>query len=137
MKFSRSIMYFCLLCCSPAYADVAVIVNIQNTNTISEEEIKRIFLGKNKSFADGEATLAINLKSGDDTRVEFEQKVLDKTSTQVKAYWSKLIFTGKAKPIKELSSTSEIINFVAENPNAIAYIDAAKSNEKVKVVKVF
>lgn len=118
-------------------ADVAVIVNVNNSNAISDSDINRIFLGKNKSFASGESIKALNLKSGSSTRSEFEEKALGKSSKQVKAYWSKLIFSGKAKPLVESGSAQEAILFVANNPDAIAYVDAMAVNDQVKVVKVF
>jgi ABC-type phosphate transport system substrate-binding protein len=46
-----------------------------------------------------------------------------------------LIFSGKAKPLKELSSDSEVLSWVSSTPNAIAYIDASKVDDSVKVVK--
>jgi hypothetical protein len=53
----------------------------------------------------------------------------------VKAYWSKLIFSGKAKPLNEFASDSEVLNWVSTTPNAIAYIDANKVDGSVKVIK--
>lgn len=118
-------------------ADIAIIVNPNNSNTISESDINRIFLGKNKSFSGGDSVKAVNLKSGDATRTEFEKKALGKSSKQVKAYWSKLIFSGKAKPLLESGSDADALKYVAENPKAIAYVDASKVNDTVKVIKVF
>lgn len=138
MKIFKSTLTiaFCFVS-TVALADIAIIVNPSNNNTISEDDINRIFLGKNKSFASGDSIKAINLKSGDDVRTEFEKKALGKSSKQVKAYWSKLIFSGKAKPLVESGSDEEALKFVADNPEAIAYIDASKVNDSVKVIKVF
>lgn len=120
-----------------ASAEVAVIVNPANGNALTDKEISRIYLGKLKAFADGQAIEAINIASGNAARTEFEQKVLKKSSSQVKAYWSKLVFTGKGKPPKELASAAEVIKLVASTPNAIAYVDSAKLDGSVKVVKKF
>lgn len=138
MKIFKSTLALALSFVSTiALADIAIIVNPSNNNTISEDDINRIFLGKNKSFESGDSIKAVNLKSGDDIRTEFEKKALGKSSKQVKAYWSKLIFSGKAKPLVESGSDEEALKFVADNPEAIAYVDANKVNDTVKVVKVF
>lgn len=138
MKLFKYIAAACLLTISyTSMADVAVIVNKANTSEISDSDISRIFLGKNKKFSSGESVSPANLKSGDDTRSGFEKKVLGKNSKQVKAYWSKLIFSGKAKPLKEFGTAEEAIAFVVANADAIAYIDASKVNDSVKVVKIF
>ena len=135
--FKRSFALSLCLVGSFAMADVAIIVNPANTSAISESDIKRIFLGKNKSFASGDKVAATNLASGNGVREEFEQKALGKSSKQVKAYWSKLIFSGKAKPLVESGTDEDAIAYVAGNPKAIAYVDASKVNDTVKVVKVF
>ena len=137
MKIFKSTLTLALcIVSSVSLADIAIIIHPSNNNSISEDDINRIFLGKNKSYADGEEIKAVNLKSGDDIRTEFEEKALGKASKQVKAYWSKLIFSGKAKPLMESGTDEEALDFVAKNPEAIAYIDASKVNDTVKVVKV-
>jgi ABC-type phosphate transport system substrate-binding protein len=118
-------------------AKVVVIVNISNMATLSDNELSSLFLGKLKSFPDKKKAQAINLKYGNETRKSFEKTILKKTSSQVKAYWSKLLFSGKGKPLKELSSDAEVKAYVAANPNAIAYIDASNIDSSVRVVKEF
>lgn len=120
-----------------AYADVAVIVNPSNNSEISDQDIARIFLGKLKAFPNGEKAVALNLSAGSETRNDFEQKVLNKSSTQIKAYWSKLVFSGKGKPPPELVSDNDILALVSEDSNVIAYIDAKNVNASVKVIKTF
>ncbi|TYK64629.1 phosphate ABC transporter substrate-binding protein [Colwellia echini] len=133
----KSLLLTLCLTSSLVFADVAVIVNTANDSQISDDDIQRMFLGKNKSFSNGESVVAINLDSGNEQRGEFEEKVLGKSSSQVKAYWSKLIFSGKAKPLEEVASDSEVISLISSTPNAIGYIDASKVDSSVKVVKTF
>lgn len=127
---SLSISSFC-------YADVAVVVNSANASAVSDSEISRVFLGKLKKFSSGDSVTPVNSKMGGAVRNEFEQKVLRKSSSQVKAYWSKLVFSGKGKPPKEFGSDAEVLQFVAANPGAIGYVDAASVNDTVKVLKTF
>ena len=126
-----------LLFCSVCSADVAVIVNPENTAVLSDSDISRLFLGKLKQFSSGDKAVAINLKLGSNTRDEFETKALGKTSSQIKAYWSKQVFSGKGKPPPELVSDKDILSMVAADNNIIAYVDAASVDDTVKVVKIF
>lgn len=138
MKILRlSLLFAALSFSSLSIADVAVIVNSSNSATLSDNDISRLFLGKLKTFSNGEKVVLANLKFGNATRNEFEQKVLKKSSSQVKAYWSKLMFSGKGKPPKELGSDKDVLALVAGNPGAIAYIDAASVDGSVKVIKTF
>ncbi|WP_286235162.1 phosphate ABC transporter substrate-binding protein [Thalassotalea sediminis] len=128
------ILFICTISFT-CFADVSVIVHPSNSSAITEDDISRMFLGKNKSFANGNSVDPVNAKYGNGAREEFEDKVLGKSKSQMKAYWSKLIFTGKGKPPKELSSDEDIIAFVASNPDAIGYVASDKVNDKVKVIK--
>jgi ABC-type phosphate transport system substrate-binding protein len=133
-----------LLLCVTAYllsfssmANIAVIVNEANASTIDESDIARIFLGKVKKFSSGEKITLVNLNSDNASRNEFEQNVLNKSSSQVKAYWSKLMFSGKGKPPKELSTDKDIMAFVAANPGAIGYVSKDSVDASVKVIKTY
>ena len=138
MKFLQSISLSLVVAFSSvASAEVAVIVSPSNTNTISESDISRAFLGKLKTYGDGQAIEAVNSKAGTASRGEFEKLVLKKSAAQVKAYWSKRLFTGKGKPLKELASDAEVLSYVAATPNAIGYVDAASVDSSVKVIKQF
>ena len=124
------------LCSHAAFADVAVIVNPANGNAIDEGTIKKIYLGKTKSFDDGTKVNPVNQDSNS-VSDEFNDKVVGKSSSQLNAYWSKLVFTGKGTPPEKLANDQAVIDFVAANGDAIGYIDAAKVTDKVKVVGTF
>lgn len=133
----KSILYALLLSLtsSLAFAEVYVIVHPDNANAISENDIRRIFLGKLKSFSDGKEAIPLNFSEGAELTNAFSSKALGKTPTQLKSYWSKLIFTGKGTPPRAVDSVDEIINLVSSNPNLIGYTD--KPSDAVKVVATF
>lgn len=125
-----------LLIAGSAVAEVAIIVNPANAAAISTEDIKSLFSGRQKSFTDGKTALVLSLEESNPTRSEFNNAVLGKTDAQMKAYWSKLLFTGKGTPPKELTA-AEMLELIAANPNTIGYIDAASVNDAVKVIATF
>jgi ABC-type phosphate transport system substrate-binding protein len=96
--------------------------------------VTRIFLGKLNKFPDGSSVIPVNQKSGSADKSSFDKKALGKSSSQIKAYCSKLMFSGKGKPPKEFSSDSEVKAFVAREPSAIGYIDEASVDKSVKVI---
>lgn len=125
-----------LLFSTVASAEVAVIVHPSNANALDKSAITRIYTGKAKSFPNGEQAVPINQADGGTTD-EFNKAVLNKSTSQLRAYWSKLIFTGKGAPPKVVNSEDEVLNLVSTNPNIIGYIDASKVNDSVKVVATF
>lgn len=124
----------CCLLSAAAQAEVAVIVNPGNGASLSAEDVQRLFLGKLKSFPGGSEATPVNQKEGQPAREQFNQAVLNKSESQLKAYWSQLVFTGKGTPPKELDNDDAIKALVASTPGAIGYIDAAKVDGSVKVV---
>lgn len=117
-------------------ANVAVIVNPNNANNLDAETIKKIYLGKLKSYDNGSKVNPVN-QDGNTITDEFNEKVVGKSSSQLNAYWSKLVFTGKGTPPEKLSSDQAVIDYVSGNNDAIGYIDGSKVSDKVKVVATF
>ncbi|GEB72236.1 phosphate ABC transporter substrate-binding protein [Pseudoalteromonas carrageenovora] len=124
------------VCSFGAFAEVAVIVNPSNANALDTDTIKKIYLGKTKSFDNGNK---VNPATQNGTAIadEFNSKVVGKSSSQLNAYWSKLVFTGKGTPPEKLDTDQAVIDFVAANADSIGYIDSSKATDKVKVVATF
>jgi len=117
------------------FAGVSVIVHPDNPNTTLEaKDLQKIFLGKTKKFPSGDKVVPIDLSQDSQTKAAFYEGIIKKKMSQLTAYWSKLIFTGKAQPPKAVSSEEEAIKYVSENPDAIAYVDSSKVTDKVKVI---
>lgn len=113
----------------PASAEIVVIVSKQNPATrMFSEQAAQFFLGKSNLFT------PVDQADGSAIRNEFYHKVADKDAAQVKALWSKLVFTGKATAPKEYGSAAEIKKAVAATPNAIGYIDKSAVDSTVKVI---
>ena len=122
---------------APSAQEVAVIVHPANTAVISRDDIKRLFLGKKSQFADGHRAKPVYLAQGHQAREYFNWQVLRKSSSQIKAYWSKLIFTGKGMPPDAIGDVDDLLTLVASERSAIAYIDAAQVTEQVRVVAIY
>ena len=136
MKLLKTSLCITILSLASAFAqaEVAIVVHPSNTSEVAKTSLSRIFLGKAKNFSAGGKAVPITPSASSPATSEFNSKVLKKSSSQLKSYWSKLVFTGKGTPPKALSSDAEVISFVSSNPNAIGYIDAASVTSAVKVV---
>ena len=134
--FSLSAVLICLFCTN-AFADTAVIVHPSNGDAIDKDFVIKLYLGKEKSYPGGGSAIPINLKEGLPIRSGFDEGVLGKSSSQVKSYWSKLLFTGKGTPPKEVDTSAEAKALVAQNPSTIAYIDSSEVDASVKVLFTF
>ena len=142
MLLKKRYCYYLLACCLlvfplSAVAEIAIVVHPTNTSEFSNNYLKKIFLAKTKKFPSGESAVVVDQKSGSDIRKNFLKNLLNKSENQMKAYWSRLIFTGKALPPKEIDSDAEIKKLVNENSSLIGYIDAESVDDSVRVVARF
>ncbi len=117
--------------------EFALVVNPSlGITSLSKDDAARLFLGKSKLFPDGRTASAVNLPDGTELRDAVITALCNKNPNQYKAYWSQLIFTGKGTPPKELDP-GEVKRYIAQNPNAIGYIDAKDiDNSVVPVLRV-
>lgn len=120
-----------------AIAEVAVIVNPANGDTITKDDIQKIYLAKTKTFPGGKTANAVDQAEGSKIRVDFLTKVIDKDEAQMKSYWSRLIFTGKGVPPQVVASDADVKAIVKKDPNAIGFIDVVSVDDGVKVVGTF
>ena len=113
----------------PALAEVVVVVNPKAAeSTLGKEQVAQFFLGRSTAMT------PIDQPDGTPLRAEFYKKVTDKDTSQIKALWSKLVFTGKATMPKEVADNAAVKAAVAANPKAIGYIDKSAVDATVKVV---
>ncbi|NRB38046.1 MAG: phosphate ABC transporter substrate-binding protein [Pseudomonadales bacterium] len=117
-----------------SYAIIVVVVNPENTQDFSKSEIRRIFLGRQKAFANGNKVDKFDLPEGNDIRTRFAEKVLGKSEGRLNSYWARMLFSSKAKPPKVLSDAEAIKIEVSQNLNAIAYMDKNDVDGSVKVI---
>lgn len=116
-------------------ADVVAVVSAASpVGPLSKNQIADIFLGKTARFPDGRNALPIDQIESSGTRVEFYMKFTGKTAAQLKAHWSKIIFTGRGQPPKAVSDSAEVKKLLAQNPYAIAYLEPKMLDGSVRAL---
>lgn len=118
-----------------ARAEVVMVVSAKNpVAALSKSQAGDIFLGKLNRFPDGSPAVPIDQLEGTAARDEFYLKFTGKSPAQVKAHWSKIIFTGRGQPPAELANGAEVKKRIGENPSAIGYIEQNQVDGSVKVL---
>lgn len=119
---------------SNALGEMVIIANKSiHENTLPKEEIKNIFLGKKKKWQDN-TPIVIALNGNENTHKDLLRNYAKRTSSQFKAVWRRLLYTGEGGIPQILKSDVAIIDFVASKTGAISYIDANNLNDKVKII---
>lgn len=116
-----------LLCLSVANADTVVIAN-PAAAAMTKDQVADVFLGKDQSIT------PIDQPESAAVRADFYKKATGRDLAQVKATWSRLTFSGKGQPPKELPDAAAVKKAVAADPKAVGYIDKSAVDSSVKVV---
>ena len=127
----------CVLFCamSVAHAGIAVIGHSGDAvGNLTQHQVKDFYLGKVTAYNDGTPVDVIDLPDGNAIRDQFYGKVVGKNKAQVRAYWTKRIFTGKGVPPKSLDDAAAVKKWVAEKPGRLGYIDSSAVDDSVSVL---
>ncbi len=119
-----------------AHADVIIICHpAVSADTLSRTEVKKIFLGKKLVWDDGQEIRFVIMKKSDAHEI-FVKTYTQKTPSQFRRYWKKLVFTGKGSAPKSFHTEAELIQYVAETASAIGYVASETRPENVKILKI-
>ncbi len=122
---------------SAVCADVVVVVSQQSpVTTLSRTQLTDIYLGRMSRFPNGEPVVPIDQKEGTDARAAFYRDYLGQSPAQIKAHWSKLIFTGRGQPPRSVEDGAAMAEFIAEHPKAIGYTDSDYITSDVRIVSI-
>ena len=130
-----SALFAAAACHAACAAELVVIVSSKSpVSSLRADQVADIFLGQIANFPGGAEVVALDQRIGSPERDEFYAKVASKTPPLVKAYWTKMIFTGRGQPPKEVAGSAAIRKMVADNPSLIGYIDKSALDASVKAV---
>ncbi|HEV8579025.1 MAG TPA: substrate-binding domain-containing protein [Thermoanaerobaculia bacterium] len=115
-----------------------VIVNAANpVSSITVQDLSKAFMKKATRWPDGVEILPVDLKEQSAVRESFSRLIHEKSTSAVRAYWQKMIFSGREVPPPEKATSAEVLAFVRSNRGAVGYLAAeAALGDGVKVVRV-
>lgn len=125
-----------VLAAAGAHADIVAVVSSRSPIVaLTALQVADIFLGRASRFPNGMAAIPVDLSDGSAERDAFYARVAGKTPAQIKAYWSKIIFTGRGQPPKSVPNDLDVKKYLAANIAAIGYIDEKLLDDTVRVLR--
>jgi ABC-type phosphate transport system substrate-binding protein len=114
-----------------------VIVNEANeVSEISTGDLSAMYLKKTRRWPNGQEVVPVDLSENQSTRESFSIAVHGKSTSAIKAYWQKMIFSGKAVPPVEKTVDQDVVAYVRATPGAIGYVSPGASVSGVRRVRV-
>ncbi|MES2089584.1 MAG: hypothetical protein V4532_06355 [Pseudomonadota bacterium] len=105
-----------------------VVIMGPNAAPITKDQLANIYLGRSFELK------PVDLPEGSALREQFYKKATDRDQSQIKAVWSRIVFTGKGQSPIVLNDASAVKKAVVSDSKAIGYIDKSAVDSTVKVV---
>jgi hypothetical protein len=106
--------------------EIVVIVNTASA-TISKEQLVDFYLGRSSERT------PIDQAVGSGIYVDFYKKATGRDLAQIKEIWSRILFTGRGLPPRQLIDSAAVKKAVAADPKAVGYIEKSALDATVKV----
>lgn len=95
---------------------------------LNRETAAQLYLGRRTALPDGRNARLLDLPAGP-LRDQFYERLTGKNPSQIRAYWSRMVFTGRAHPPHEATDVDDALRLVLADPNALAYVPAAVATD--------
>lgn len=131
-------LFLLVLCALPirqASAELVVVASPKSgIERLTQQEVIYLFMGRLRQLPSGIQAMPIDLGIGNPERANFYRRLVNKEPAEIKAYWSRLIFSGGSRPPVTADSRDELIRMLGNNPGAIGYLERDQVDSRVHVI---
>lgn len=121
------------MACS-AFAEPVFITNT-SVSAVDSETASKIFQARTNAYTDGTSFVIGTLSFSSDATDAMYEALIGKSAKRIERVWTKKQFSGKGVVPTEFETSEELVNWVADTKGAIAIVDSADTNSKVKTIR--
>ena len=115
-----------------AAEELVLIVNRDSgISALSREQARHLFLGRVKMLPSGARANVVEVEP---LRASFYRRLLGRDIAEINAYWARLQFSGRTQPPLRVADSAAAISRVAQDPDAIAFVDLVPDDPRARVV---
>lgn len=136
----RRLILIILLFCTgflalPVRAELVLIANPNSgIEQLNRSDVVNIYLGRYRMLASGLTADPLDQPYESEMREHFYRRLVDKSLSQISAYWARLVFSGKIRPPRVVDSPVDAVAEVARVPGVVAYVDRSQVDGRVRIV---
>lgn len=115
-------------------AEVMLVTSASSSiSSLTVEEASQLYLGRRTMLSDGTPVTLFDLPSGP-TRDRFYELLTGKNPNQIRAYWSRQVFTGRALPPREAKNALDLPTLLSNDSAAIGYLPEGPIDPKLRIL---
>ncbi len=111
---------------------VVVVKNSSSIVALSKKQVIDIYMGRFQTFPDGRPVKPVDFPAGSIEKKSFYQQLVGQDERKINAYWSRLLFSGRATPPVQADSKQQVIERLDEQ--ALAYVPVNDVTPEMKIV---
>lgn len=116
-------------------AELVVVVNVRcGVAAMTRNEVVNLFFGRTRQFFNGVEAQPVDMLDSHPDRARFYNALLGKDLSEINAYWSRQVFSGRMQPPPKVGSPEEVLKWVASHPGGIGFVELSKADARVRVV---
>lgn len=104
---------------------------------LTRQEVIYLFMGRWRLLPSGIQATTLDLAIDSPERADFYRRLVNKEPAEIKAYWSRLVFSGGSRPPYATENREELIRLISNNPGAIGYLDRSQVDNRLRIVFEF
>lgn len=132
---SFAIFWLLLRPAAEVRAELVVVVNARlGVAAMTHNEVVNVFFGRNRQFFNGVEAEPVELPENHPERARFYRLLVGKDLSEIRAYWSRQVFSGRMQPPVQVNSSEEVLKWVIAHPGGIGVLDLTRADARVRVV---
>ena len=93
-------------------------------------------MGEKQRWKNGNRIIIALMKTNTSVGKTTSARIYEMSGDELNKFWLALVFQGKAQPPYFFNSTSDLENFVAQNPGAIGILDKPITDHEIKAIMI-
>lgn len=133
--FSLCLIGWLLLLPLVVRAELVIVVNARcGVAAMTRNEVINIFFGRSRQFFNGVEAQPVDMLDSHPDRARFYAALVGKDLSEINAYWSRQVFSGRGQPPVKLGSSDDVLKWVSMHPGGIGFVESSKADARVRVV---
>jgi hypothetical protein len=116
-------------------ADLVVVANAKSgIERLTRNEVVNIFLGRFRQLPTGDMARPADQPDDAPEKARFYRLLVNKELTDINAYWTRLVFSGKTSPPYQAKSRDDIADWLNRYAGALAYMERGQVGSGSRIV---
>jgi hypothetical protein len=117
------------------HAQLVVVVNARSgVAAMSRNEVVNVFFGRTRQFFNGLEVQPVDMVDSHPDRARFYSGLVGKDLSEVNAYWSRQVFSGRQQPPLKAATPEDVLKQVVSQPGGIGFVELSRADARVRVV---